>query len=394
MLVGMCNGRHNLAWLVAILNNHLLVFLFSFLAVSVAHGDERPRRGFPEIKFGDRDAYIHIYGQINKSALYYNDGQSSLNYWLVDNDSSSTRTGLRLFRQLGYEWTVAATVEGEWNPYSTATVNRINRGDIDWNTGLLRKAEIYFDNRSLGTFWIGQGSMASDGTAEVDLSSTAVVGYSDVTDIFGGQLYQQTDGLGVSEIAASDTFSNFDGLSRKLRVRYDTRPHRGFTLGASVGTKVVPVRDGKTSWDVALKYSRDRETYRLRSAAAFSRPGGRDSTYDGSMSVLHIPSGISLTFATAYVDRTDRKPGYVYSKLGYQSRIFEFGKTAISIDAYSGADLKARGSESTSVGFQVVQNVMRWNTEFYLGIRLIDYDDDVGDYRRGFGAITGALFKF
>jgi hypothetical protein len=124
MLVGMYDGRHNLAWLVAILNNHLLVFLFSFLAVSVAHGDERPRRGFPEIKFGDRDAYIRIYGQINKSALYYNDGQSSLNYWLVDNDSSSTRTGLRLFRQLGYEWTVAATVEGEWNPYSTATVNR------------------------------------------------------------------------------------------------------------------------------------------------------------------------------------------------------------------------------------------------------------------------------
>jgi hypothetical protein len=49
----------------------------------------------PELRLGDESAYILFYGQINKGVLFYDDGRSSQTYGLVDNDSSSTRFGVR-----------------------------------------------------------------------------------------------------------------------------------------------------------------------------------------------------------------------------------------------------------------------------------------------------------
>ena len=349
----------------------------------------------PELKYGDESAHIMFYGQINKGVLVYDDGRSTQGYLLVDNDSSSTRFGIKTLDHRAAFGTIGSNIEFEWEPYSTGYVNQRTKGDVDWDTSQVRKAEVYLDNAVYGRVWLGQGSMVSDGTAEVDLSGTDLVGYSSVADIAAAQVYRFDNGAGLSGIQVGDTFKNIDGLGRKLRIRYETPDYNGFTLGTSIGTQIVPEATDVTVWDVAIKYENDHGDYRVSGAAAYSRPGaGLDDVFDGSVSVLHTQSGLSVTVAGAYEFRSDRDARYIYGKIGRQADPFEFGPTALSIDAYYGESINTNGSESLSFGVQAVQSVDCWRTDFYAGVRSYDYDDSAADYKRSVAVMTGARLKF
>lgn len=47
------------------------------------------------LRAGSETNYIEVYGQFNKGFLFYDDGNLQKWYPLVDNDSSSSRFGLR-----------------------------------------------------------------------------------------------------------------------------------------------------------------------------------------------------------------------------------------------------------------------------------------------------------
>ena len=105
-------------------------------------------------------------------------------------------------------WSLGGNLEWEWSLYSTNNVNQLNRDDFDWEADLLRKAEIYLESEQYGKLWLGQGSMASDTTAEVDFSGTTVVGYSLVADMAGGPFFRLCDGA-LSSVHVKDAFTNF-----------------------------------------------------------------------------------------------------------------------------------------------------------------------------------------
>lgn len=348
----------------------------------------------PKLRVGDDNSYLELYGQINKGLLVFGDGGSTLGYGPVDNGNSSSRIGLRLYGAISEGWSLGGNLEWEWTPYSTNSVNQLNRGDFDWDTNLLRKAEFYLESKELGKLWLGQGSMASDSSAEVDLSGTTVVGYALVSDMAGGPFFRQSDGT-LTSVHVKDAFTDFDGVGRKLRVRYDTPKFLGgFSLATSVGQQVVPTDTDVTVWDIAARYDNTIEDYKVSSAIAFSRPGDDQNLFDGSVSILHEPTGLSLTVAAAYSDeqKVDGKYGYV--KLGYQTDIFEVGKTAFSVDAYFGNDIAAADSSSTSFGAQFVQNLDYYQTELYLGARSYSYDEAAVDIDTSYAFLAGARMKF
>lgn len=349
----------------------------------------------PKLQFGDETAYVQLYGQITKGVLFFDDGRSTHTYGLVDNDGSSTRFGLRAFARTESHWSFLSNFEMEWEPYSTSYVNQLNKDNVDWKTHQLRKAEIVISNQSFGRLWLGQGSMASDGSAEVDLSGTSLVGSSSVAKIAGGQLYR-FDGSGVlSTIKIGSTFKNLDGLGRKLRVRYDTPIWHGFVFATSVGTQVEPTTTDIAVWDIAIKYDETYGEFRVKGAAALSEPGsGLDPFVDGSVSVLHIPTGISTTVAGGFQSLAGRDAHYVYGKLGYQTDLIQLGNTALSIDAYYGNEINTSGSGCVAFGAQAVQDVNHLKTDLYLGIRYYDYDDNVAEYEPGIAILTGARIKF
>lgn len=352
-----------------------------------------PATWIPKLRAGDADGYIELYGQINKGLLIFDDGGSTLGYGPVDNGNSSTRAGARIYGRINDDWGMGGNLEWEWTPYSTNSVNQLNRGDYDWNSNLLRKAELYLESKTYGKLWLGQGSMASDSSAEVDLSGTTVVGYALVSDMAGGPFFRFSDGT-LSSVQVKDAFTDFDGVGRKLRARYDTPQFEGFSLSTSVGTQVVPETTDVTVWDIAARYDNTINDFKISGALAYSQPADDQSLIDGSVSILHQPSGLSLTVAAAYSDEQVVDGRYGYFKLGYQTKIFEVGKTAFSVDAYFGEDIDAADSSSESFGFQIVQNLDYLQSELYLGGRSYSYNEPGNDLDKSYAVLAGARLKF
>lgn len=348
---------------------------------------------FSPLRLGSGNAYIQVYGQINKGVLLYNDGVSTKDYWIVDNANSSTRAGITGHIAPDAIWAFNANIEAQWSPYSTSYVNQTTKGEVDFPGTLLRKAEVQIANSQFGEVWLGQGSMASDGTSEVDLSGTTVIGYASVSDMAGGQLFRYVSG-GLSTVNVGTVFSDFDGLGRKLRARYDTPRYRGFGIGASVGTEVVTSSGNPTVGDLALTYAGRHGDFKFTGAAAISWPGSSTARINGSFSMLHNPTGISVTVAGGYEDLSGQTPNFQYLKLGYQTRLSDFGITAFSVDGYLGEDIASAGTYSRSIGFQLVQNIDRMNAEIYAGVRSFKYDTSGLDYKHGLGFLTGMRKKF
>jgi predicted porin len=222
-----------------------------------------------------------------------------------------------------------------------------------------------------------------------------VIGYSKVQDTAGGQILAFSNMPGVSDVTVNDAFDNLDGLGRLARLRYDSPDFAGFTLGASVGQKVVGGIVGGAQWDVAAKYADTLGDFQIKGAAAYSRLATDENRYSGSASVLHQPTGLNATIAGGHEDREGASdPNFVYAKLGYKARFLDLGVTAFSADIYSGRDFVTSGSDSLSFGFQAVQNLDYYRTELYFGVRLYEYDDKAASYKSGFAVLTGARIKF
>uniref|UniRef100_UPI0013005BCC porin n=1 Tax=Tropicimonas sp. IMCC34043 TaxID=2248760 RepID=UPI0013005BCC len=203
---------------------------------------------------GNDRVRVTFSGQINRALNYVNDGIDSDTYH-VDNENASSR-----FRFVGEssplnEWQAVSLFEFEWPTNGSLDVNQIQPvvPDAMNQTFNLRLLELGFANNAWGSFFIGQGWMASDGTSEIDISGITTPGWAGQTFAYGGMLPTVEDGLfkyqprrpssvpQQSDYATEEAYeaalddyasnaSNFvnifglgndlDGLSRQKRVRY------------------------------------------------------------------------------------------------------------------------------------------------------------------------------
>jgi hypothetical protein len=343
----------------------------------------------------------YFYGQVDKGFLVHNDGDDTNVFPLVDNDNSSTQAGVIYKDHWRSNVTAFANFEIQWTPYASDSVNQLNQNDVDWGTNEVRHAEGSLEVDGFGRFWFGQGSSASDGSAEKDLSGTTVIAYSSIADTAGGQFFAFDGERGLSGVTIGSAFSNLDGQSRKLRLRYDTPRSNGLGVAGSVGYDALSGDDPEDLyWDVAASFARNekQEDFSYAAGAAFSRSATEDNRFSGSFSVFHQRSKVSLTLAGGYEDRNadSRAPAYGYVKLGYAPELTSLGPTAFSIDFYRGQDFSANGSDSRSYGFAAVQTIARADDAFdiYSVIRLHDYDDPAGSYQDGLSSLTGIRWRF
>jgi predicted porin len=308
-----------------------------------------------------------ISGQINRAILGGDNGNDS-DVKFVDNDNSSTRfrfTGSNDFDEV---WKVGIVWEVQMESNSSADdgIDIGQNGDVGGASFTERKIEFYVDHKKLGKISLGQGDTASNSTAEVDLSGTDVVNYSSIADMAGGFSFRDNDDNVVAFIG--DVFSNYDGLSRRDRIRYDSPTFAGFFASGSY-------MNGQT-WDVALRSAHEWQGFGKLAAAIGYVPGDnqRDpyKQFDGSISFLHN-SGLNLTFAHGMRDfdgggRDDAKN--YYGKLGYQ-----IGKWALSVDYTYSENVAQDDDEAKSVGAAAVWNV--WDSvQFYGSYRWHELDRD------------------
>ncbi len=332
---------------------------------------------------------VGLYGHVNRALLYVNNGDSS-KWYSVDNSNSQTRLGLNALVDTGSDWKIGGRIEYGIYSNSSSAVNNLN---TNAGSGFsLRWAEVHVAHDTFGKISLGKGDTASNNSAEVDLSGTSVASYAGISDMAGGSLWYEGDGGILTGTTISQVFSDFDGLSRQDRIRYDTPSFGGFSLAGSASSG--------DAFDGALLYNRKFGETKVAAALAAANPGdivaNADSILSGSISVL-FPMGFNATFSSGYLDFEDGNRDNAtnwWTKLGYQTRLLESGITSFSIDYGETADRRQEDETAKTWAVAAVHNMMDWGTEFYLAYRGHSLDSsslDVDDIHTFW---SGARVKF
>lgn len=354
---------------------------------------------------GNRVVSLQIYGQVNKALLIWDDGEDS-DVYVVDNDESGSRIGLQGSATMRPGWTAGYVIEFNYQDAASNDVTQFD-DDADENDISIRKNELYVESERLGRVTIGQGSSASDGIAEIVLAGVT----SDSNPDYGNDFFV-LDNLGVSTGLTNDDFVNgLDGLGRNDRVRYDSPSIYGFILSSSWGED--------DNFDIALRFKKEWNSIRLAAGIAYAEVSEDDGDLDqisGSISIMHVPTGLYGAFAAGELDEEGfEEADFWYGQLGIEKRWFAHGATTIYVeygdynDFASGIEFLSGGlvidtitsSEATLWGFGIVQKYDSAALEIYGKVNFYDFDAvtdtgviDLTDLQDQTFVLIGSRIKF
>lgn len=339
-------------------------------------------------KSGNDKVQLQIYGQVNRGVLITDDGTNT-DVFHVDNDNSSTRIGLKGKARINDDLSVGTKIEVQFESNSTAAINQDDES-VGPNNFTERHLDLFFESKSMGKISLGQGDTASNGTSEVDLSGTSVVGYSDVSLMAGGINFVDPDTELLSGVSIGKVISNMDGLSRRDRIRYDTPSINGFMLSGSL------VEDSRQ--DLALRYSGKMADAQFAAALGYAHQdkSTTEHQFNGSASLL-LGNGLNFTLAGGMreMDEESRDdPYFVYGKVGYKADLNSLGDTNFALDYGHFEDISQDDDEAKTVGFFAVQQIEDAGVDLYLGYRWYDLDRSGTDYDSINAFLFGSRIKF
>ncbi|WP_204114665.1 porin [Shimia biformata] len=336
---------------------------------------------------------FRFYGFVNPAIVSFDDGATTTTEF-ADSSHAPSRIGIWWERPMSSA-TFKFNFETALGFRGTSSISQTTTPDIwDWDKTKLRKIDAIFETSTAGTFSVGQGSMATDGVTNSDLSGTSLTTYNAIGDSAGGFFFR-TSGGALSTVKVGSVYPNFDG-SRKGRLRYDSPDLGGLTLSASVGTEILSSGNDDVLYDVAARYAREFGSMKYVASAGVlwndMDGGGTTHQYAGTFSALHMPSGFNVTVAAG---QNSADASYIYGKLGVRRDFFAFGTTSIAVDYYMGQDNVSAGDESDAVGIGIVQEIDSADLEVYFGFRQYGYADTTATtYQDANSYLFGARWKF
>lgn len=332
---------------------------------------------------------VRFYGQMSPSYLTFDDGEETTGN-LVDNANSNTRLGF-VIDQPAWGGGLVMTFETALGFVQSSEVSQGNTPPaLDWQRTDLRKFEAAY-SADFGTLTFGQGSMATDGVAELDSSGTTIAGYSAVSDVAGAFLFREDAGA-LSGITIANSFKNLDG-SRRFRLRYDTPKYSGASIAVAYGQDILSENNDTDYFDIALRWAGDQGDFGMAAAIGYAWAVDDTTTESlmGSFSMLHGPTGLNLAVAGG----SDPDGGsYGYVKAGWKADLIAQGATNLSLDYYSGSEFGSDSASSEAWGVSAVQVFDDLDLEVYLGYRAYTYDDDTGSYDDASSILFGARYRF
>jgi hypothetical protein len=350
---------------------------------------------------GNRKVSLKIYGNINKSVLWWDDGTEQ-NVYVVTNQTTRNVLGFEGSAQINPKISAGYRLELEVRTASSDFVDQGPRfvgdtfalGDEGFTGITIRQSNWWLEHKDLGRLTVGRVSNATDGIAEIDLSgSTAAAGSAVeawnesffVRDKNTGAFIDPAGGSPEGQMI--DIFrGNLDGGVGDF-VRYDSPVVEGFIVSAAWGED--------DDWDAAVRYAGEFGGFQI--AAGFGYHTGVIFDTDnftvsidheewvGSGSVLHVGTGLFATVAAG--SREWDSPGisgedYIYAKSGIYQKWIELGKTSVYGEYYHtwdvGSDLPLLEESASMWGAGVVQHVDAAALELYLAYRHY-WADDVTD---------------
>jgi hypothetical protein len=329
-----------------------------------------------------------IDGQVHRAVLVGATRQNT-EVLHVDGDQNSTRLRFRGIAAAPGGWRVEAEIEFEIENNDSNGTRDSNPNLDDFN---LRKGRIKFAHRRWGAIAIGRESTATDGIAEIDFSDKLAM-YSNLATVGGGFLFtsnatgQATGSVGGQTVFAS--WDSFDGAARRDLIRYDTPRFYGFWASVShangdilsVAVRYVGgffgIRSLRFAAGFGYDYFAGEGGTAPGSAFVAGDPSGPRQQYSGSASILHTPTGLSVTFASGTQvrgGRARRNPVSMYFKVGWQTRkiLRRVGKTTVMADLFRAYHVAASDDRFQGFGLGVVQHIESLSAEVYAVYRLYD----------------------
>lgn len=351
---------------------------------------------------GNRVVSLQIYGQVNKALLLWDDGIDSDAY-IVDNQLASSRVGLKGKAQISAGVSAGYNIELEIADAQSAAVNNSKNGDdnaLSDSALILRQNNFWIENEKLGRITLGQQSAAAAGTYDVVVANSGQTSAIVIGNSFSTRYSNGAGGLALGTYA-----NNLDNPASDTNdlIRYDSPSIYGFILSTSWGDNDYA--------DVALRFKKDFGAVRLAAAlsyqwnnqagrAPWSFSDGADSeTFGGSISAMHVPTGLYASFQASTRDYKDitaaAGPLWVsqegesnmwYVQVGIERKMLPYGLTTIYGDYgnYNNqADLNTNfiGSgtlvetDTTRWGFGLNQKIDAAAMDIYAHAMFYSFDD-------------------
>jgi hypothetical protein len=347
----------------------------------------------PRLTFTNaRGGVATFYGQVNLTYQSFDDGQETTSN-IVDNGNWNSRLGFTISQPIN-ENTLRWRFETGLTLRNSSLVSQTETPDWgDWERTLLRWFEVAYES-DVGTFSLGQGATAANGTAGLDDSFTFVAGATDSSDGFAAFRFRNDAGQ-LTNVTVGQVNSALDA-SRRFRLRYDTPVFSGVMLSASYGQNVLVTADENDYYEIAARWTGDLGDLAVRSALGYQwidNPNG-DLTrrLAGSFSLVHEPTGLNFALSAG---NQYNGPSYYWARAGWQTDGLSVGTTSLSIDYYNGTDFLSDGSRTENWGIYAVQDIDSLSLNLYAGWRTFTYSDTLGSgYQDATGVLAGVRWSF
>ena len=382
---------------------------------------------------GNRKVSLELYGQVNESIIFWDDGFED-NAYQVTNDNSRTRFGFRGKAKIDSDWEAGYRLEIGVRTANSKRFTQSNPKGDDTPSDVgfdLRDSYWYLKGKKYGTVSLGQQAAASDGITEANLTQTKdFAKYSDVEDT-GLGLFLRSPGGGLSSLSYRRLLIDSgdqpgEGDRRQNSIKYESPTFAGFTASASWG--------GDDYWDIALRYAGEIGDFKVAAGISFlqitdgpetkhecqARGGGIPKDEDcqhvgGSVSVVHEPTGLFVNAGAGIVTddvlnttarfagtNADDEASFWAVQAGIEKKWLPLGKTTIYGEYYdydggainrglTAADAVNPLGNAASIwgtglevyGFGIAQGLDNAATVLYLSYRHVQADLTLRDNTNG-----------
>jgi predicted porin len=341
---------------------------------------------------GNRKISLTVYGQINKAIVFWDAGDTS-DQTVSENSTDESYVGVAGQATFGKDWKAGYVIEFGIGGYDDGLTGKgFGYGPLfggSTNDLYLRQSNVYVDG-PVGKVTLGLASQATDGIVEQSTANTRPASRMlSLRPVIGPQVLEVLD--------------LFDGQRANL-LRYDSPSFAGFLVSASwaPGNDLLTGDNQGDVWDVALRYAGEFAGFKVAAGVGYregvvlqkiGNVADAVQTVSGSLSVMHVPSGVFLTGAAGQLD-TDVTLGDMTVKGwqmqgGVEQKWFALGKTTL-FGEYGELDLA--GWQPNLIGLGLVQNIESAGVDVYVSGRKYQTDDLLSD--DVFVGMVGAKVKF
>ncbi|MFM9942831.1 MAG: porin [Hyphomicrobiaceae bacterium] len=387
------------------------------------------------VRKGNRKVSLQISGYVSHHLMWWDDGLQSDAY-IGDGGNYGSRWRFTGSAKISPQLTAGFLYEYTAFANSIGSLNQLNGGDDLGASGggpgtggtpgnlALRDSTVWLRHSQLGMIKIGHGSTSTDNLTLIDVGGLSGAATSDVSLYNGGMILREKTAPGHLTGAGGSTLGRVTwgniilggeswDTTRRNHILYETPTLAGFSLQAAVAED--------NYWDVALRYAGEIGGFRIAGGIGyqedteFNQPipsvpanfnahcntnldcNRKESQLKGSASVMHIPTGLFLTFAAGTRDTENKTSGNLVNAAptvpnrnfdtsfwwlagGISQNFFGIGKTVLfgeygeHNDGLRVVYQDVVSSKATTYGLGILQNVDAAAMEIFLTYKHYEAD--------------------